>query len=66
MHFADCDALYHGGRAVDWFLGQSDAGFETEFRRRADRISAQLKDIPTLKSEVAIPPLAGARPAYMF
>src|SRR5438552_269746 len=41
--------------AVDWFLTQSDAAFEAEFRRRADRIAAQLKDIPTMKSEVVIP-----------
>src|SRR5262249_34298790 len=38
--------------AVDWFLSQSDEGFEAEFRRRAARITAKLEDIPTLKSEV--------------
>src|ERR1051326_5442465 len=36
--------------ALDWFLTQTDAGMETEFRRRADRIAAQLKGIPTLES----------------
>ena len=36
--------------AVDWFLSQSDAGMEAEFRRRAERIAAQLKSIPTLES----------------
>jgi L-seryl-tRNA(Ser) seleniumtransferase len=41
--------------AIDWFLTQTDAGMETEFRRRADRIAAQLKGIPTLESSVAIP-----------
>ena len=41
--------------ALDWFLTQTDAGMETEFRRRADRIAAQLKGIPTLESSVAIP-----------
>ena len=41
--------------AVDWFLSQSDAGMEAEFRRRADRIAAQLKSIPTLESRVEIP-----------
>jgi len=44
--------------AVDWFLSQTDAGMETEFRRRADKISAQLKNIPTLESRVAIPNVA--------
>jgi L-seryl-tRNA(Ser) seleniumtransferase len=44
--------------AVDWFLSQTDAGMEAEFRRRADRIAAQLKGIPTLESRVVIPDVA--------
>src|SRR5580704_16360686 len=48
--------------AVDWFLSQSDAEFEAEFRRRADRIAAALKDIPTLTSEMLIPPIANNVP----
>lgn len=52
--------------AVDWFLSQSDAGFETEFRRRADLIAAALKDIPTLKSEIFIPPIANNVPHLLI
>ena len=44
--------------AVDWFLAQSDAAMESEFRRRAERIAAQLKNIPTLESRVVIPNVA--------
>ncbi len=45
--------------AVDWFLGQTDAGLEAEFRRRADKIAAQLKNIPaSLTSSVVIPNVA--------
>jgi L-seryl-tRNA(Ser) seleniumtransferase len=44
--------------AVDWFLSQSDAAMEAEFHRRADRIAAQLKNIPTLESRVVIPNVA--------
>ena len=44
--------------AVDWFLSQSDAGMEAEFRRRAEKIASQLKSIPTLESKVAIPTVA--------
>ena len=44
--------------AVDWFLAQTDAGMETEFQRRADRIAAQLKSIPTVVSKVATPTVA--------
>ncbi len=52
--------------AVDWFLGQSDASFEAEFRRRAERISARLRGIPTLQSEVVIPPLANHVPHLLL
>jgi len=44
--------------AVDWFLSQTDAAMEAEFRRRADKIAAQLKSIPTLEATVAVPNLA--------
>jgi L-seryl-tRNA(Ser) seleniumtransferase len=44
--------------AVDWFLSQTDASFEAEFRRRADKIAALLKNIPTLNSSVVIPNVA--------
>jgi len=41
--------------ALDWFLSQSDASMEAEFRRSAERIAGQLKGIPTLESNIAIP-----------
>jgi L-seryl-tRNA(Ser) seleniumtransferase len=44
--------------AVDWFLSQSDAAMETEFRHRAERIAAQLKSIPTMESKIVIPNVA--------
>ncbi len=46
--------------ALDWFLEQSDDGLQAEFRRRADRIVAQLKGIPTLTHEIVVPPIANA------
>jgi L-seryl-tRNA(Ser) seleniumtransferase len=52
--------------AVDWFLGQSDGEFEAEFRRRADRIAAALKDIPTLTAEIFIPPVANNVPHLLI
>ena len=52
--------------AVDWFLSQSDSGFEAEFRRRADLIAAALKDIPTLKAEIFIPPVANNVPHLLI
>ncbi|MDE3164578.1 MAG: selenocysteine synthase [Acidobacteriota bacterium] len=48
--------------AVDWLLGQTDAGMEREFRRRAERIAAHLKDLPGLSSEISVPPVANRVP----
>jgi L-seryl-tRNA(Ser) seleniumtransferase len=44
--------------ALDWFVSQSDAAMEAEFRRRAERIAAQLKSLPTLESSIVIPATA--------
>jgi len=44
--------------ALDWFLAQSDAGLEAEYRRRAERIASTLKNIPSLESKVAVPTVA--------
>jgi L-seryl-tRNA(Ser) seleniumtransferase len=48
--------------AVDWYLSQTDAGMQAEFRHRAERIAAALKDVPTLTYEIVVPPLANAVP----
>src|SRR3954468_3167460 len=52
--------------AVDWILSQSDESMEKEFRRRADKIAAMLKDIPGLSSEVSVPPLANHVPHLLI
>lgn len=52
--------------AIDWLLSQSDAEMEAEFRRRINRITGALKDIPTLRSEVFIPPLANHVPHLLI
>jgi uncharacterized pyridoxal phosphate-dependent enzyme len=48
--------------AVDWLLEQSDEGLQAEFRRRAERISEHLRDIPTLQSRIAVPEVANHVP----
>jgi L-seryl-tRNA(Ser) seleniumtransferase len=48
--------------AVDWFLAQSDDGMQAEFRARAERIAAHLKDIPTLTHDIVVPAVANAIP----
>lgn len=52
--------------AVDWLLSQSDDDLQAEFRRRADRISAELKSIPTLESKIVIPPVANHVPHLLL
>jgi uncharacterized pyridoxal phosphate-dependent enzyme len=51
---------------VDWLLAQSDEGMEKEFRRRADRIAAHLKDLPSLQTEISIPPVANHVPHLLI
>jgi L-seryl-tRNA(Ser) seleniumtransferase len=48
--------------AVDWFLKQDDPTMEAEFRQRAQRIADQLAKIPTVKTQVFIPPIANHVP----
>jgi L-seryl-tRNA(Ser) seleniumtransferase len=48
--------------AVDWFLSQTDAGMQSEFLLRANRITAQLKGIPSLTHDTFVPPVANQVP----
>jgi hypothetical protein len=48
--------------AVDWPLGQTDEGLEREFNRRAALVANALRDIPTLKLETYVPPVANHAP----
>ncbi len=48
--------------AVDWLLARTDEDMEAEFRRRALRIADLLADIPTLHSEICVPPVANHVP----
>lgn len=44
--------------AVDFFLDQDDAALEAEYYKRAERIAAQLKNLPTVQTQVFTPPVA--------
>jgi uncharacterized pyridoxal phosphate-dependent enzyme len=52
--------------AVDWFLKQDDAAMEAEFRKRAERISDAVRDIPTLECKISIPPVANHVPHLLL
>src|SRR5579863_6368273 len=52
--------------AVDWFMSQDDATMEAEFRKRADRIAEQVKKVPSVKTQVFIPPVANHVPHLLI
>lgn len=52
--------------AVDWFLSQDDASFEAEYRKRAERIAEQVKNIPSVETKVFIPPVANHVPHLLI
>ena len=52
--------------AVDWLLGQSDESMQAEFQSRADRISTQLKRIPTIQTQIVVPAVANHVPHLLI
>jgi len=52
--------------AVDWFLEQTGEGLDAEFRRRAERVAVELKGVPSLTSEINVPPVANHVPHLMI
>lgn len=52
--------------ALDWLLAQTDEGIAAEARVRADRIASYLRDLPTLTTEILVPPVANHVPHLMI
>jgi L-seryl-tRNA(Ser) seleniumtransferase len=52
--------------AIDWLLAQTDEGIEAEARARCERIAAALTSIPTLTTEIFVPPVANHVPHLMI
>ena len=52
--------------AVDWLLSQSDEGMQAEFRKRADRIRADVESIPTLQARIVVPSIANHVPHLLL
>jgi len=48
--------------AVDWFLSQDEEKMQAEFQKRAERVAAQVKDIPTVETKIFVPPVANHIP----
>jgi L-seryl-tRNA(Ser) seleniumtransferase len=52
--------------ALDWLLAQTDEGIEADARRRCERIAAAVHDLPTLATEIFVPPVANHIPHLMI
>jgi L-seryl-tRNA(Ser) seleniumtransferase len=52
--------------AVDWFIDQSEEVMQKEFQARAERISAMIKNIPTLTCRTVVPPIANQVPHLLI
>ncbi len=52
--------------AVDWFLSQDDAAMEKEYRGRAERIANQVRRLPTIQTQIFIPPVANHVPHLLI
>jgi L-seryl-tRNA(Ser) seleniumtransferase len=48
--------------AVDWLLAQDEEAMQKGFERRADRIAERLKDLPTVETQIKVPPVANHVP----
>ncbi|MGH9431283.1 MAG: aminotransferase class V-fold PLP-dependent enzyme [Terriglobia bacterium] len=52
--------------AVDWFLSETDAGMEREFRRRAELIRGRLQNLPTIQCQIVVPAVANHVPHLLI
>jgi L-seryl-tRNA(Ser) seleniumtransferase len=48
--------------AVDWLLAQDEDAMQKEFQRRAERIAEAVKNLPTVKTQIFVPPVANHVP----
>src|SRR5580692_856088 len=52
--------------AVDWLLEQSDEKNQAEYMRQTDIITNAVKDVPTMKTRVFMPPIANHVPHLLL
>ena len=52
--------------AVDWFLSQDEQAMQGEFQKRAERIATHLKGLPTLETQIFVPPVANHVPHLLI
>jgi L-seryl-tRNA(Ser) seleniumtransferase len=52
--------------AVDWFVGQDEEAMQAEFRKRAEKIAESVKSIPTVETQIFVPPVANHVPHLLI
>ncbi len=52
--------------AVDWYLRQNDDAMQAEFTQRANLIADAVKKIPTVTSQIFVPPVANHVPHLLI
>ena len=52
--------------AVDWLLAQDEQKMQTEFQRRAEQIAQHLKSLPSVETEIFVPPVANHVPHLLI
>lgn len=52
--------------AVDWFLGQDDRAMQLEYQKRAQLIADKLKPLPTVQTNIFVPPVANHVPHLLI
>jgi L-seryl-tRNA(Ser) seleniumtransferase len=52
--------------AVDWFVSQDEEAMQAGFQKRANRIAAQVKSIPTVETKIFVPPVANHVPHLLI
>lgn len=52
--------------AVDWFLNQDDAAMQAEYNKRAELIAGQVKTLPSVQTNIFVPPVANHVPHLLI
>lgn len=52
--------------AVDWFLDQDEDAMRADFQKRAETIADAVKNIPTVKTQIFVPPVANNVPHLLI
>jgi len=52
--------------AVDWFVNQDESKMQAEFQQRAKRIGEHLKTLPTIQTQIFVPPVANQVPHLLI